>query len=50
VTVLALATLSDAAKNENDPICVVPPKVAKASGEGDIANIFAKNFTNVQVP
>jgi len=28
----------------------VPPKVAKASEEGDIANIFATNFTNVQEP
>jgi hypothetical protein len=28
--VLALATLGGAARNINDPICVVPPKVAKA--------------------
>jgi hypothetical protein len=29
-TVLALATLGSATKNRNDPICVVPPNVAKA--------------------
>jgi len=30
-TELALATLGFATKNGNDPICVTPPKVAKAS-------------------
>jgi hypothetical protein len=30
-TVLAFATLGDATRNRNNPICVVPPKVAKAS-------------------
>jgi hypothetical protein len=30
-TVLALATLGGATRNGNNPICVVPPKVAKAS-------------------
>jgi hypothetical protein len=34
VTVLTLATLSDVTKNRNDPICIAPPKVAKASKEG----------------
>jgi hypothetical protein len=29
--VLALAALSDAKRNKNNPICVVQPKVAKAS-------------------
>ncbi len=28
---LALSTMGDATKNRNDPISVVPPKVAKAS-------------------
>jgi hypothetical protein len=36
-TVLALATLDGATKNRNDPICVVPPKVAKVRKEGDVA-------------
>ncbi len=31
VTVLALATLGGASRNRNNPICVVLPKVARAS-------------------
>jgi hypothetical protein len=37
MTVLALATLGDATKNRNDPICVAPPKVDKAKKEGDVS-------------
>jgi hypothetical protein len=35
-TVLALATLGGTTENSNDPITFAPPKVAKASKEGDI--------------
>ncbi len=46
-TVLALATLGGATINRNDPICVTPPRVAKASKEGDITGIIALSFANV---
>jgi hypothetical protein len=40
MTVLALATLVDATKNRNDPICVALPKVAKASEKRNIASQY----------
>jgi hypothetical protein len=47
---LTLATLGAATYNRNDPICVVPPKVTKASKverkEGDIAGVIALSFAN----
>jgi hypothetical protein len=50
-TVLAFATLGSTSKNRNYPICVVPPNVAKASKEGNIAGFFSGiitlNFANV---
>jgi hypothetical protein len=47
---LTLATLGAATYNRNDPICVAPPKVTKASKverkEGDIAGFIALSFAN----
>jgi hypothetical protein len=42
-----LGQLGQRGINRHDPICVAPPKVAKASTEGDIAGIIAPNFGNV---
>jgi hypothetical protein len=30
--------------NINDPICVAPPKVAKASNEGDMASRYRRHY------
>ncbi len=54
-TVLALATLGNALRNRNNPICVASPKVAKASTMvtvhatviGVIVGIIALNFAKV---
>ncbi len=43
---LTLATLGAATYNRNDPICVAPPKVTKASKEGYIAGVIALSFAN----
>jgi hypothetical protein len=52
-TALAFATLGGTSKNKNYPICVVPPNVAKASKESNIAGFFsgiiALNFANVNI-
>ncbi len=51
MTILALATLGNATKNRNDPISVMPPKVAKASKDGVISPMFSlTNVANVHLP
>jgi hypothetical protein len=40
MTVLSLATLGGATKSRNDPISVVPPKVAKAGIIVTVADVF----------
>jgi hypothetical protein len=37
MTCFELASLGDVTRNRHDPIRVAPPKVARASKEGDIA-------------
>jgi len=37
-------------RNENDPICVTPPKVAKASKEGVIAMLYHYHFSLQTLP
>jgi len=49
-TVLALATLGDATRNRNNPICVVPPKVAKASKKGLLRVSVADGFAVQSLP
>jgi hypothetical protein len=44
---LALVTLGESSTNRNDPVCVIPPKVAKASKEGwHIVGVNMLNFAN----
>jgi hypothetical protein len=52
VTILALATLVGTAKNRNDTIFVMPPKVTKASAIVTVMchchqHFYLKNITNV---
>jgi hypothetical protein len=53
-TVLALATLGGMTTNRNDPIFVMPPKVAKASTSVSLLNVIVTciivlTFTNVNM-
>jgi hypothetical protein len=51
MNVLALATLSDATRNRNDPISAAPPKVAKASCHASLSLVLSPaNVANVNKP
>jgi hypothetical protein len=54
MTLLALATLGDATKNRNDPLCVALPKVAKARRKAilhhNITDIFDNKYHQCTLP
>ncbi len=47
---LDIAFLTCFDPNKNDPICVTPPKVAKASKEGDIAMLYRSHLCLQTLP
>jgi hypothetical protein len=47
---LDIAFLTCFDQNKNDPICVMPPKVAKASKEGDIVMLYRYHFSLQTLP
>jgi hypothetical protein len=42
-----LATFGDATRNRNNPICVMPPKVTKASAEVSQVSLLPVVFTTM---
>jgi hypothetical protein len=54
IVLITLATLGNAARNRNNPNCVAPPKVTRASKVVSqvslLPTVLPKNFANVNEP